>query len=88
MNKELLDEVKLFIGSYLIPAYEAFYVDSKLRRDFDKVIDEAEDNYKEMEQQHIHAAGTTVGKDIDTCALCGLDLRDIIHKRKNSGYDK
>ena len=31
--------------------------------------------------KHIHVAGTTVGKDIDECATCGLDLRDRIHHR-------
>ena len=30
---------------------------------------------------HIHKAGTTFGKHIDECALCGLDLRDAIHVR-------
>lgn len=30
--------------------------------------------------QHIHVAGTTVGKDIDECAQCGQDLRASIHK--------
>jgi hypothetical protein len=30
---------------------------------------------------HYHVAGTTVGKHIDECAKCGLDLRDLIHKR-------
>lgn len=31
--------------------------------------------------QHVHVAGTTVGKDIDECARCGRDLRDPIHTR-------
>ena len=30
---------------------------------------------------HVHRAGTTGGKHIDECALCGLDLRDPIHVR-------
>lgn len=29
---------------------------------------------------HMHVAGTTVGKDIDTCAKCGRDLRHEIHR--------
>lgn len=29
---------------------------------------------------HTHRAGTMVGKDIDTCADCGHDLRHDIHK--------
>lgn len=30
---------------------------------------------------HIHVAGTTVGKHIDECAVCGQDLRSSIHER-------
>lgn len=30
---------------------------------------------------HTHVAGTTVGKHIDTCAVCGHDLRHEIHHR-------
>ena len=30
-------------------------------------------------QPHMHVAGTTVGKHIDECALCGRDLRNPIH---------
>lgn len=29
--------------------------------------------------KHMHVAGTTKGLDIDTCAKCGLDLREEIH---------
>lgn len=29
---------------------------------------------------HIHVAGTTIGKDIDTCAKCGHDIRHEIHR--------
>ncbi len=29
--------------------------------------------------RHTHVAGTTVGLDIDTCALCGKDIRNDIH---------
>lgn len=28
---------------------------------------------------HIHVAGTTIGRDIDECALCGRDIREDIH---------
>ena len=31
--------------------------------------------------KHIHKAGTTVGKHIDECALCGHDIRHEIHER-------
>ena len=34
---------------------------------------------------HYHVAGTTKGLDIDTCAQCGLDLRDEIHLRAGKG---
>ena len=30
---------------------------------------------------HVHVAGTTIGKHIDECALCGDDLRSPIHLR-------
>lgn len=32
-------------------------------------------------RDHYHVAGTTVGKHIDECAVCGRDLRDPIHRR-------
>ena len=50
-KKKLLLEVRYFIGSYLIPAYEQEYIDSKLRADFRKVVDKAEKDYKEMEMK-------------------------------------
>ncbi len=31
--------------------------------------------------KHVHRAGTTEGKHIDECALCGQDLRAPIHAR-------
>jgi hypothetical protein len=42
-----VDSIKVFIATYLIPAYEREYVDSKLRRDFYKIVDEAEKEYRE-----------------------------------------
>lgn len=30
-------------------------------------------------RDHCHVAGTTVGKDIDECAVCGHDIRSAIH---------
>lgn len=30
-------------------------------------------------QPHMHVAGTTVGRHIDECAVCGQDLRCEIH---------
>lgn len=30
-------------------------------------------------RDHCHVAGTTVGKDIDECVVCGRDIRDSIH---------
>jgi hypothetical protein len=33
-------------------------------------------------RDHTHVAGTTVGKDIDECAVCGHDLRHPVHARK------
>lgn len=30
-------------------------------------------------RDHCHVAGTTIGKDIDECAVCGRDLRDPVH---------
>lgn len=30
-------------------------------------------------RDHHHVAGTTIGKHIDECAICGKDLRDPIH---------
>lgn len=35
--------------------------------------------YQAVFPKHIHAAGTLVGKDIDTCAHCGADIRNNIH---------
>lgn len=32
-------------------------------------------------RDHTHVAGTTVGKGIDECAVCGHDIRDPIHLR-------
>lgn len=29
--------------------------------------------------KHTHVAGTTHGRDIDECAFCGLDIRNLIH---------
>lgn len=34
-----------------------------------------------LTKKHMHVAGTTVGKHIDTCAVCGEDLRADIHAR-------
>jgi hypothetical protein len=34
-----------------------------------------------LTKKHMHIAGTTVGKDIDTCAVCGEDLRADIHSQ-------
>ena len=31
--------------------------------------------------KHVHKAGTTAGKHIDECALCGHDIRHEIHGR-------
>ena len=36
---------------------------------------------------HIHVAGTTAGLHIDTCALCGSDLRSLIHNRVTAGTE-
>ena len=33
---------------------------------------------------HHHVAGTIGGHHIDTCSLCGLDLRDEIHLREKA----
>jgi hypothetical protein len=33
---------------------------------------------------HMHVAGTTVGKHIDECALCGQDLRCEVHRSSSS----
>ena len=30
---------------------------------------------------HCHAAGTLIGKHIDECAICGMDIRNPIHAR-------
>jgi len=30
---------------------------------------------------HVHVAGTVRGLDIDTCALCGEDIRSEVHRR-------
>lgn len=35
--------------------------------------------YENRHLKHRHAAGTMVGKHIDTCAKCGRDLRNEIH---------
>lgn len=43
---------------------------------------EAMENYIEP---HIHVAGTTIGKHIDTCAKCGHDLRHESHLRGMPG---
>ncbi len=32
-------------------------------------------------RDHHHAAGTMIGLDIDTCAICGKDIRNDIHIR-------
>lgn len=40
------------------------------------------ENYRKMERQHYHVAGTTIGQDRDKCAVCDLDLRDTIHIRE------
>lgn len=37
------------------------------------------DEFKAAFPKHIHAAGTWVGKHIDTCAHCGADIRNEIH---------
>lgn len=31
-------------------------------------------------REHYHVAGTTIGKDIDECAVCGRDIRDRVHR--------
>lgn len=31
--------------------------------------------------RHMHVSGTVAGKDKDTCAYCGLDLRHEVHMR-------
>lgn len=33
---------------------------------------------------HYHVAGTTKGLDIDTCAQCGMDIRNEIHWRSTA----
>ncbi len=45
---------------------------------------------KERRERHIHKAGTIVGLDIDTCALCGKDIRDDSHLRQtcDKTYDR
>jgi len=35
-----------------------------------------------FDQPHCHVAGTTIGKDIDECAVCGRDLRHEIHHKE------
>lgn len=37
------------------------------------------DKYQSAFPKHMHAAGTLIGKDIDTCAHCGADIRNEIH---------
>jgi hypothetical protein len=37
------------------------------------------DAYCSAYPKHIHAAGTLIGEDIDTCAHCGADIRNEIH---------
>ena len=32
-----------------------------------------------QQRDHCHVAGTTVGKHIDECAVCGHDIRHPIH---------
>lgn len=38
-------------------------------------------DYRDTHQtvKHTHVAGTVIGQHIDTCALCGQDLRCDIH---------
>lgn len=48
MNKKE-DEISVFIATYLIPAFEAIYIDSQIRKDFYTIVDEAEKCYREME---------------------------------------
>lgn len=34
-------------------------------------------------QPHMHVAGTTVGRHIDECAVCGQDLRCAVHANES-----
>ena len=34
------------------------------------------------QRDHHHVAGTTIGRPIDECAVCGHDIRHPIHIRK------
>ena len=38
--------------------------------------------------KHIHKAGTTVGKGVDECALCGHDIRHEIHARLGEAHKR
>ena len=38
--------------------------------------------------KHIHRAGTTVGKHIDECALCGHDIRHEIHAKLGEAHKR
>jgi hypothetical protein len=53
------------------------YIASRLR-----VISDSGYTRPAYEGPHPHVAGTTVGKDIETCAICGHDIRHSIHAQK------
>lgn len=44
-----MENISVFIASYLIPVYEGIYVDENLRKEFYKIVDEAEKMYQELE---------------------------------------
>jgi hypothetical protein len=83
---EALDAVVSATGAYLPP--DGISKDECINRILQATdnprINAARENLKwaRRSKPHTHVAGTTIGRDIDECAVCGADLRAGIHSRK------
>lgn len=72
----LIDEAAAVLGAALNPSdtSDSRALKSTIWRAY-KMLDD----FRKKDRPHTHRAGTTVGKHIDECALCGHDIRHSIH---------
>ena len=52
-----------------------------MAREFAEGWYQADNAHRAISEHHHHVAGTAIGRDTDTCALCLRDIRDPIHIR-------